>query len=68
MIGENMKRRVCLVGATIAVVPCAVGLSVATAAGKSTTHKPTVKAVVLKCHMSLSTVPPAGSAAVDQPP
>lgn len=63
-----MKRRVCLIGTAIAVVPFAVGISVATAASKSTTHKPTVKAVVLKCHMSLSTVPPAGSASVDQPP
>lgn len=63
-----MKRRICLVGTAIAVVPFAVGISVAAAAGKSTTQKPTVKPVVLKCHMSLSTVPQPGSAAVDQPP
>ncbi|HET6865521.1 MAG TPA: hypothetical protein VFH80_06340 [Solirubrobacteraceae bacterium] len=63
-----MKRRICLVGTAIAVVPFAVGISVAAAAGKSTTQKPTVKPVMLKCHMSLSTVPQPGSAAVDQPP
>lgn len=63
-----MKRRICLVGTAIAVVPFAVGTSVAAAAGKSTTQKPTVKPVVLKCHISLSTVPQPGSAAVDQPP
>jgi len=63
-----MKRRICLVGTAIAAVPFAVGISVATAASKTTTPKPAVKAVVLKCHMSLSTVPPPGSAAVDQPP
>ena len=63
-----MKRRICLVGTAIAAVPFAVGISVATAASKSTTQKPAVKAVVLKCHISLGTVPPPGSAAVDQPP
>src|SRR5689334_700748 len=68
LIGVTMKRRICLVGTAIAVVPFAVGISVAAAAGKSTTQKPTVKPVVLKCHMSLSTVPQPGSAAVDQPP
>jgi hypothetical protein len=58
----------CLVGTAIAVVPFAVGISVATAASKSTAHKPAAKVVVLKCHMSLGTVPPPGSASVDQPP
>jgi hypothetical protein len=35
------------------------------AAAKSTAAKPVV---VLKCHISLSTVPPPGSPAVEQPP
>ena len=56
-----MKRRICLVGTAIAAVPFAVGISVATAA-------PSAKPVVLKCHISLGTVPPPGSPAVDQPP
>lgn len=63
-----MKRRICLVGIAIAAVPFAAGISVAAAAGKSTTHKPAAKPVVVKCHLSLGTVPRAGSAAVDQPP
>jgi hypothetical protein len=61
-----VKRRICLVGTAIAAVPFAVGLSVATAASKTTPAKP--KTVVLKCHISVGTVPPPGSAAVDQPP
>lgn len=56
-----MIRRICLVGTAIAVVPFAVGISVA---GAATAAKPTV----LKCHISLGTVPPPGSPAVDQPP
>jgi hypothetical protein len=63
-----VKRRICLVGIAIAAVPFAVGISVATAASKSKAPKPAVKAVVLKCHMSLGTLPPPGSASVDQPP
>jgi hypothetical protein len=62
-----VKRRICLVGTAIAAVPFAVGLSVATAATKSTT-KPATKGIVVKCHLSLGTVPPPGSPAVDQPP
>jgi hypothetical protein len=63
-----VKRRICLVGIAIAAVPFAVGISAATAASKKTGSKPAVKATVLKCHLSLGTLPPAGSAAVDQPP
>lgn len=59
-----MKRRICLVGIAVSAVPFAVGISVATAASKST---PAAKPTVLKCHLSLGTVPPPGSAAVDQP-
>ncbi len=62
-----MKRRICLVGIAIAAVPFAAGISVASAATKSKT-KPAAKAIVVKCHLSLGTVPPAGSPAVDQPP
>jgi hypothetical protein len=63
-----VKRRICLVGIAIAAVPFAVGISAATAASHSTGNKSAAKATVLKCHESLGTVPPAGSAAVDQPP
>ena len=62
-----MKRRICLVGIAIAAVPLAVGMSVASAATNSKT-KPTTKAIVVKCHLALGTVPPPGSPAVDQPP
>ena len=60
-----MKRRICLVGIAVAAVPFAVGMSVASAATKS---KTTAKPIVVKCHLALGTVPPPGSAAVDQPP
>jgi hypothetical protein len=59
-----MKRRICLAGTAFSVVPLVVGMSVATAAPKSTA----AKASVLKCHISLGTVPPPGSPAVSQPP
>ncbi len=58
-----MRRRICLAGTAMAVVPFAMGISAATAAPKST-----AQATVLKCHISLGTVPPPGSPAVDQPP
>jgi hypothetical protein len=45
-----------------------VGISTASAAPKNTAPKPAAKTVVLRCHISLGTVPPAGSPAVDQPP
>ena len=54
-----MKRRILLVGCALAALPFVLGISVAGAASKT---------VVLKCHMSLATVPPAGSNTVDQPP
>jgi hypothetical protein len=53
-----------VVGTAIAAVPFAVGISAAAAAPKSTAPKP----VVLKCHISLGTLPAPGSAVVDQPP
>jgi hypothetical protein len=49
----------------IAAVPLAVGIS-GSAAGAKTASKPA--ATVVKCHTSLSTVPPPGSPAVEQPP
>ena len=61
----------CLVGSAIAAASLVVGFGVTAALAKGTHHKgaPTVKAVaVLKCHIFLSTVPPPGSPAVDQPP
>jgi hypothetical protein len=57
-----VRRRICLLGTALAAVPFAVGIGVAAVAGAAT------KPLVLKCHITLSTVPPAGSAAVDQPP
>jgi len=50
-----------LVGTAIAAAPFVVGIGVASAAGGGS-------AVVLKCHISMSTVPPPGSSTVDQPP
>jgi hypothetical protein len=57
-----VRRRI-LAGTAIAVVPFALGLSVATAAPNSAP-----KGTLLKCHISLGTVPPPGSPSVDQPP
>ena len=54
-----MKRRILLVGCALAALPFVLGISVAGAASKT---------IVLKCHMSLATVPPAGSNTVNQPP
>ncbi len=62
-----MRRRICLVGTALAAVSLAVGISVATA-GAKTASKPAAKTIVIKCHLALSTVPPPGSPAVDQPP
>ncbi|MBV9603806.1 MAG: hypothetical protein JO027_01795 [Solirubrobacterales bacterium] len=59
-----MKRRICLVGTALAAVPFVLGISVAAAASNSTAAKP----VVVKCHVSLGTVPAPGSPTVDQPP
>ena len=61
-----MKRRICLVGTALTAVAVAVGISVS-AAGAKTASKPS-KTIVVKCHISLGTVPPAGSPTVDQPP
>jgi hypothetical protein len=58
-----VRRRILLVGSALAVVPFVVGIGVAGAAANKTSTKP----VVLKCHISLSTVPPPGSNTVDQP-
>src|SRR5262245_46689291 len=55
----------CLVGTALAAVPVVVGISVAGAATKSA---PAAKPVVVKCHISLGTIPPPGSPSVDQPP
>ena len=59
-----MKRRICLVGTAIAAVPFAVSLSTATGAP----HTAATNGVTMKCHISLGTLPPPGSPAVDQPP
>jgi hypothetical protein len=64
-------RRMCLVGSAVAAASLVVGFGVTAALAKGTHHKgtPTVKSVaVIKCHVFLSTVPPPGSPAVDQPP
>lgn len=61
-----MKRRICLVATALAVVSVVVGFSV-NAAGAKTAPKPS-KGIVVKCHLSLGTVPPAGQPTVEQPP
>jgi hypothetical protein len=66
-----VKRRICLIGAALAAVPFAIGLGVPAAFAKkaSPNSKGTAPAAaVLKCHITLSTVPPPGSASVAQPP
>jgi hypothetical protein len=63
-----VKRRICLVGTALAAVPFAIGIPVATATSKSAASKPAGKASVVKCHLSLGTLPPPGAASVDQPP
>lgn len=60
-----MKRRILLVGCALAALFFVLGISVAAAANKTAGK---TKTIVLKCHVNLATVPPAGSAAVDQPP
>jgi hypothetical protein len=57
-----VKRRIGFAVPAIAAATVVVGAGIATAASKTTA------AAVLKCHSSLSTVPPSGSASVDQPP
>jgi len=62
-----VKRRICLVGTALAVVSLVVAISV-NAAGAKTAKKPASKGIVVKCHLSLGTVPPAGQSSVEQPP
>lgn len=57
-----MRSRICLAIAAVAAVSLVV-------VGTGSAATPlTVKPTPLKCHLSLSTVPPAGQAAVTQPP
>lgn len=63
-----MKRRICLVGTALAVVSLVVAISVNTAGAKTAGKKPASKGIVVKCHLSLGTVPPAGQPSVEQPP
>jgi hypothetical protein len=61
----------CLAVTAIAAASLAVGVAVATAApGKKapSSAKGTTAVAVLKCHGSLTVVPPSDSASVDQPP
>jgi hypothetical protein len=60
-----VRRRMCLVWSAIAAAPLVVGFGVTAAAAKGTAAKPVA---TLKCHITLSTMPPPGSPAVDQPP
>lgn len=66
-----MKRRMYLVGTALAAVLFAVGIGVPAALAKKASGNSqgtTPAAAVLKCHITLSTVPPPGSASVSQPP
>ncbi len=58
-----MRRRSWFIGGAVAAASLVLGVGIAGAAG-NTAAKP----VVLKCKINLGTVPPAGSATVDQPP
>jgi hypothetical protein len=60
-----VKRRICLALTALAAVAVAVGISVNAAGAKTA---PPSKTILVKCHISLGTVPPAGSPTVDQPP
>jgi len=55
----------CLVGSAIAAAPFVIGFGVPAALAKGTAAK---SVATIKCHISLSTVPPPGSPAVNQPP
>lgn len=59
-----MRRRICLVGTAIVAAPFAAAIAIAPANAAGTAAKP----IVLKCNISLSTAPPAGSNSVSQPP
>ncbi len=59
-----MRRRICLVVAAVSAASLIVGVGLAEAASGGTAVKPTL----LKCTMSMTTQPPAGSNSVDQPP
>lgn len=63
-----MRRRICIVGAAIAAVPFVIGLGVAGAAAKTKSKHKGGNTGTLTCHISLATVPPPGSATVNQPP
>jgi hypothetical protein len=63
-----VKRRICLATTVLAAVPLAVGISVTAAGAKSAPKKPAANGTAVKCHISLGTVPPAGSPTVEQPP
>jgi hypothetical protein len=58
-----VRRRNWFVGGAVAASSLVLGVGIAGAAG-TTTAKP----AVLKCKITLGTVPPAGSASVEQPP
>ena len=60
-----MRRRMCLVGSAIAAAPFVIGFGVSAAMAKGTAAK---SVATLKCHVTLSTVPPPGSPTVNQPP
>lgn len=60
-----MRRRIWLVGTAVAAASLAVGVGMAMAARSSTKAS---KSTVLRCSVSMSAVPPAGSNTVVQPP
>lgn len=59
-----MRRRICFAGTAVVAASLVIGVGIASAASSTSGVKP----IVLKCHIALATAPPAGSAAVAQPP
>lgn len=62
-----MRRPICLVATAVATGSLVAGVGIASAAGSSAAKPKKVKPVVLRCHINMSTQPPAGSNSVNQP-
>lgn len=62
-----MKRRICLLGTALSVLPLAFGVGAATAKTKTPTKKPTVKVLHLACTTNTSIVIALGDTGVTPP-